>query len=69
MLKNDINVGDYILVYDVNHMNLTRVKELLDDGMFIPEGDLSYKTYNSRKCVVINKQRKHNIETFPERFI
>lgn len=69
MLKNDINVGDYILVYDVNHMQVTRVKELCSNDMFLTEDDLSYSQYNSRKCVVINEQRKHNIEKFPERYI
>ncbi len=71
MLKNDVKVGDRILVYDVNHMILTTVTEILDESIILVQGDadLTYKSYNVHKCVVINEQLKYNIDTFPERFI
>lgn len=71
MLKNDIKVGDKVLVYGVNHMNLRTVRELLEDDMFTVEeyNSLDHDSYRGYKCVVVTQQLKHNLDILPERFV
>jgi len=65
-LGRPINIGDKILAYGVNRMDLRTVICANEDGLYFKD---DVNPYNSLKCVVVTEQIENNKIKYPEYFI